>query len=91
MEGEEAAVSALYERISTDSRHQYVFKMADKAIEERTFTDWSMAFREVSAEQAAELQGYVSSDDWGQIALNDESANALVLRHMRAIVLGYGV
>lgn len=90
MEGEETAVQALYEQISSDPRHQFVFKMADKAIAARTFADWSMAFRELSPEQTAELQGYVSPGQWEQIALENNTADALLLRHMREIVLDRG-
>ena len=44
LEGEQAAVQALYERIAGDPRHQQVRKIWDGPIRERGFSDWGMAF-----------------------------------------------
>lgn len=44
IEGEEAAVSALYQTIVQDPRHQQVNKVWDAALKARSFADWSMAF-----------------------------------------------
>jgi len=44
LEGEQAAVQALYERIAGDPRHQQLRKIWDGPIRERGFSDWGMAF-----------------------------------------------
>ena len=43
LEGEEAAVRALYEKISTDSRHEAVTLLEAEPVESRAFARWSMA------------------------------------------------
>jgi hypothetical protein len=87
LEGEAAAVTTLYERIVGDPRHQAILKLADKPIAERTFVDWSMAFRELSPEQAAELQGYTSPAYWEQTTFASDSPDAVFLNRMREVVL----
>jgi hypothetical protein len=87
LEGDAAAVTALYERIVADPRHQAILKLADKPIAERTFMDWSMAFRELSPEQAAELEGYTSPAYWEQTSFASDSPEAVFLNRMRDVVL----
>lgn len=59
LEGEESAVRATYERIRQDSRHRDVTAYADKAIRQRSFPEWSMAYHTPSPEQQSELASYV--------------------------------
>jgi len=87
IEGEEAAVTDLYERIARDPRHQSVFKLADKAIAERSFDSWSMAFRETTPGEFADLLGYASPAEWKRIAFGSASADALLLERMRELVM----
>ncbi len=42
IEGPEAAVSALYERIRLDLRHRHVLTLIEHPVEEREFPDWAM-------------------------------------------------
>ena len=44
LEGEEAAVLALYRRIEADERHTQVQQVFGAAVKGRAFPDWSMAF-----------------------------------------------
>jgi hypothetical protein len=87
LEGEAVAVTALYERIVADPRHQAILKLADKPITERTFMEWSMAFRELSPGQAAELEGYTSPTYWEQTSFASDSPDAMFLNRMRHVVL----
>lgn len=87
IEGEEAAVTDLYARIARDPRHQSVFKLADKAIAERSFESWSMAFRETTLGEFADLMGYASPAEWKQLAFGSDSADALLLERMRELVV----
>jgi hypothetical protein len=91
LEGEEAAVTGLYERIIADPRHQSILKLVDKSIAERTFVKWSMAFRELSSEQAAELAGFTSPAYWEQTFFASDSPDAVFLNRMRDVVLLHDV
>jgi hypothetical protein len=48
LEGPEAEVQALYERIRRDPRHARVVSLSDGPGPKRWFTDWSMAYGHVS-------------------------------------------
>jgi uncharacterized protein YaaQ len=61
LEGEEEVVQEVYARIRRDARHSNVLTFANKAIGERTFTDWAMAFQLVSAQQLEKVVGYLGA------------------------------
>ena len=86
LEGETTAVTGLYERIIGDPRHQAILKLVDKPIEERTFMNWSMAFRELSPEQAAELAGYTTPAYWEQTFFASDSPDVVFLNRMRDVI-----
>ena len=58
LEGHEAVVSALFERIEKDPRHTDVVVVERNRIEERQFTHWSMAFRDLNTLEAIATPGY---------------------------------
>lgn len=88
IEGQEAAVTALYERIARDPRHQSVFKLADKAVTGRRFSEWSMAFSEVDQDQFKDLAGYVSPAQLAEQLSADNAADSLLLTKMLDLVNG---
>ena len=45
IEGSTRDTYELYERIKSDNRHHNIITLLDQPIEERLFSDWSMAFR----------------------------------------------
>lgn len=47
LEGEEDRVRALYRKIATDPRHSNLLTLFERQAEERIFTDWSMAYKEL--------------------------------------------
>jgi hypothetical protein len=47
LEGEEAAVRALFASIAADQRHRNVKVVASGALDQRLFSDWSMGFRDM--------------------------------------------
>jgi hypothetical protein len=57
LEGPAAAVDQLIDKIKKDPRHRGVILMSRKAIEDRQFGDWHMAFRNMSKNCAVE-EGY---------------------------------
>jgi hypothetical protein len=58
IEGEAPAIHKLFERIKLDSRHSGIVLICDETIEQRSYADWSMAFREISRLEAAQLPGF---------------------------------
>lgn len=48
LEGEEAAVREIFDRIAKDPRHHDVTVLVEVPITERSFADWSMGYRDLS-------------------------------------------
>lgn len=53
IEGPQAAVSDLYDRIVADARHTEVIEVWRETTLRRTFSTWTMAFKELTPEEAA--------------------------------------
>ncbi|MDZ4767721.1 MAG: BLUF domain-containing protein [Chloroflexota bacterium] len=58
LEGEEAIVMALYNIIAVDPRHQNVFKMFTRRVNERSFGEWQMGFNRLDSLDADAMPGY---------------------------------
>lgn len=58
IEGEDEAVSQLYENIHADPRHKNVTLLSKDPIKTRQFAEWSMAFRNIDKMSKEELEGY---------------------------------
>lgn len=86
IEGEEEVLAALYERLLRDPRHTQLVKYADKAIAERSFSEWSMAFQPVSEAQFAGLLGYVPARHFASTAPELGRADGLLLSMMKELV-----
>ena len=56
LEGDEAAVRALYQRIAADPRHHTCQILLTSEAEDRIFPEWSMAFKRL--ETAVPLEGF---------------------------------
>jgi hypothetical protein len=52
LEGESAAVDAIFERISRDPRHANIFVLEREAISERSFPHWRMGFKHLGSADA---------------------------------------
>lgn len=90
LEGEAAAVHALYAHICQDSRHRNVMTYADKPIAARAFTDWSMAYHSLPPQQFLEFAGYVAP---GELRLERPGlgvADTQLLQLLRTFVLPEG-
>ena len=61
LEGEEASVRQMYRVIESDERHHLVTLLFVWPIEERSFPDWSMAFRKVETEENRSFDGFSES------------------------------
>ena len=60
LEGEKEAVMDLYNHIEEDRRHKGIIKMLSGTSEERSFPEWSMGFKTVSAKEWDEMSGYLT-------------------------------
>lgn len=58
LEGEEAVVKALYEKIRQDPRHHSVTTIVTYPIEERQFATWNMGFNKMTDSDLQKLDGY---------------------------------
>jgi hypothetical protein len=87
MEGEQATLEALYTRLGQDRRHKDLFKLADRAILERRFTEWSMAFQVVTPAAFEQLMGYVAPSRLAQQLPDLGAADSPFIEQLRAIVL----
>jgi hypothetical protein len=60
LEGVEAAVRTLFEKISRDSRHKMISIIHQGNVDERQFPDWSMGFRNLNSPEVQSLPGTMS-------------------------------
>ena len=58
IEGDAAVLRRLYATIERDPRHDGVIVICDDPISQRSFADWSMAFREITEADAEGLAGF---------------------------------
>ena len=58
IEGEFEPVHRLFAEIEADPRHGGVIMICDEPIRQRSFSDWSMAFRDISNAEAEGLAGF---------------------------------
>lgn len=52
LEGEKAVVEKLLSRIKNDRRHSHLYVISQAEKEERTFSNWTMAYRQLSDQEA---------------------------------------
>ncbi|MBT2556933.1 BLUF domain-containing protein [Hymenobacter sp. ISL-91] len=88
LEGEADVVEPLYEKISSDTRHINVVKMAHKTIAQRSFAEWSMAFHPLDEAGFAQLEGFFLPSEIGQNPASLSMSDALVLNIVRDAVFG---
>lgn len=58
LEGEEAQVQKLYNRIAGDRRHKGVLPLLTRKITSRDFGSWSMGFKNITEQEKDELEGF---------------------------------
>lgn len=87
LEGEQEAVHGLYARIQRDPRHHSIITYADKAIAQRAFADWHMAFQVLPPQQFLQVAGYLlpAEVQFDRPALS--SADQQLLHVLRAFLL----
>ncbi len=83
LEGDEDVLKTLYKRIGGDQRHRSVLKMVDCSITERSFSDWSMGFKQISSEDWEKITGYLNVDKNAYYSLT-ASANSQVITMIKS-------
>lgn len=58
LEGEKADVLDVHAKIARDPRHTGLLTLTQGPMEQRSFTDWSMGFRNLNSPEVRELPGY---------------------------------
>lgn len=64
LEGEEAHVNAVMEKVLQDPRHKNIITILDEEIKEREFGDWEMGFRSLSSDELQNLDQFVDLDSF---------------------------
>jgi hypothetical protein len=86
LEGEQAALQAVYARIRQDPRHQHLFTIAAYPIVARYFAESPLAFRLLSPAQFVHLAGYLTPTKSGQHFPVYGSGATSFIEAMRALV-----
>jgi len=81
LEGEEQAVVATHARILRDTRHDGFITLLKESIEQRTFGDWSMGFRDLNSTEVRSTPGYNEflNEDWKGRPMREAPHRALTL------------
>ncbi len=58
LEGDAKDVEEIYEAIASDGRNKGNIEMVKEKINERTFPDWSMGFKQLTRRNKTSLKGY---------------------------------
>ena len=88
LEGEQAVVQALYERIALDERHHQMAKIWDGPLTTRSFDGWEMAFVAPGDDSLQSHPGYRDLMERGLIAASGDSTGKKLLLSLRDDFLG---
>ena len=80
LEGEAEDVHALFNSIKIDLRHTSVTKVIDCNIEERSFSNWSMGFKNISKQDFSKLNGYLNIENKNEFTEIKISNNTQIIR-----------
>lgn len=79
LEGEKETISGLYDKISIDNRHAFLFRMLQGKLAERNFPDWSMGFRSLTTSEYEKLAGYRDLDREKYLATGNVSDHPVMI------------
>lgn len=71
LEGNEADVQEIYEKIRADRRHTGLVVLKKGIMSDRSFTDWAMGFKQIN--HPDEVEGYINLNDWNPPLQNDNT------------------
>lgn len=79
LEGPEETVKSLYQTISHDSRHSNLINLYSQPIEQRSFPDWTMGYKTLSAIELNDIKGLIPSTVEGLPMMPDPDNVVLAL------------
>jgi hypothetical protein len=88
LEGDDASVSEIFERIQADTRHHSVEVVTDSAVDRRIFADWSMGFTQSTAETLAACAGAAGAMDAAALSRKLSAKPVFPLMFMQAVIAG---
>jgi len=83
LEGPNDRIDDVWRRISNDARHHTIIVVEEGLIEQRMFRDWSMGFKNVTAEDLKNVEGFsdLGSDQfWQEITPTSAAAAPELLK-----------
>ncbi|WP_420576531.1 BLUF domain-containing protein [Ekhidna sp.] len=86
LEGDEKEVSALFEKIKKDPRHQNVTQWIKGYSNERVFSDWSMGSWMLSSKELAELNALDDLREFLDDPLNSELQSKKFIAMMQSLL-----
>ena len=86
LEGEEATVRTLYAHIRRDARHRDVTTYDDKAVSQRSFSDWRMAFQPLVPKELLSFASYLSPTEVYLQRPNLSESDRQLLQLLRSFV-----
>lgn len=75
LEGEEAVVKEVYQKVEQDTRHKNLIQLITGTTDHRNFPDWNMAFASVNSNILVELESYMNPREKG--FLDDSGSNTV--------------
>lgn len=81
LEGDKAAVDALFERIRKDTRHKQVICVLNQSIEARLFSQWSMGYETLTTQQFNEVSTLIALDKPEQFI--EKENESVILKTLR--------
>lgn len=79
LEGPDAELDDVWDRISSDKRHHTIVVIEDGPLEARMFEEWSMGFKNIEAGDLSDFEGFteMGSDAFWERAENNALTDAL--------------
>lgn len=81
LEGEKAALEALYKRIEQDRRHVEVAQVLNRPITRRLFANWSMGYETITTRQFDEIKSIVDLSDESSLIV--DSNDHIILKTIK--------
>lgn len=86
IEGEEATVRTLFDKISRNYYHVHVDKLADGPIPSRCFTGWSMGYVPLVPEAFSRVLGYLNPQEPTELAAHSRGCDEELTNLLKSFV-----
>lgn len=86
LEGEEASVKSVYDRIARDPRHKGILPLVRRKIDRRDFGSWSMGFKDIDESDKEQLEGF---NDLMSSLSNHTTADPAMSKQVQRLIRSY--